>query len=73
MPGFGDLLRRVSEYFRGHGAEIGRQNAQLALALDRLAPAKAAAARKLDRTPLLRHDGPWRASSIRATGDSAGA
>jgi uncharacterized protein YyaL (SSP411 family) len=53
MPGFGDLIKRVSEYFRGHRAEIGTQNEQLALALDRLAPAKAAAGRNLDRAALL--------------------
>ena len=29
MPAFSDLLRRVAEYYHGHGAEIAAQNAQL--------------------------------------------
>jgi len=32
MPAFSDLLRRVADYFRSHGAEIAQQNQQLKLA-----------------------------------------
>jgi len=52
MPAFGDLLRRVAEYFHGHVAEIAEQNAQLKLALDALAPAAAADGVTLDESPL---------------------
>jgi uncharacterized protein YyaL (SSP411 family) len=38
MPAFSDLLRRVAEYYRDHGAEIVRQNEQLKLAFASLAP-----------------------------------
>ena len=34
LPGFGDLLGRVSQYFRDHQAEIGEQNKQLVAALN---------------------------------------
>jgi len=53
MPGFGDLLRRVAEYFNGHAAEIRQQNAQLALAFERLAPGKPSGEVLLDESPLL--------------------
>src|SRR5271168_4216137 len=33
MPAFGDLLKRVADYYHGHGSEIAQQNAQLKLAL----------------------------------------
>jgi hypothetical protein len=52
MPAFSDLLRRVAEYHRGHGAEIAQQNAQLHLAFERLAPAPADAGVVLDASPL---------------------
>jgi uncharacterized protein YyaL (SSP411 family) len=42
MPAFADILQRVAEYFNGHAAEIRQQNAQLALAFERLEPEKAA-------------------------------
>jgi uncharacterized protein YyaL (SSP411 family) len=50
MPGFADILKRVSEYFHSHGAEIREQNAQLALALDGMVPVASDA--PLDDTPL---------------------
>ena len=52
MPAFSDLLRRVAEYYRGHGAEIAAQSEQLNLAFARLAPAPAAAGVTLDASPL---------------------
>jgi uncharacterized protein YyaL (SSP411 family) len=52
MPAFGDLLRRVAEYYRSHGAEIARQNVQLQQALTALDPAAAPEAVTLDDTPL---------------------
>ena len=51
MPAFSDLLRRVAEYFHGHGAEIAQQNAQLTLALASLEPPPADGA-TLDAAPL---------------------
>jgi uncharacterized protein YyaL (SSP411 family) len=53
MPGFGDVLRRVAEYFNGHAAEIRQQNAQLALAFERLEPGKVSGEITLDQSPLL--------------------
>ena len=50
LPGFADILKRVAEYFHSHGAEIREQNAQLALAFDRMVPAASSA--PLDGTPL---------------------
>ena len=38
MPGFGDILARVADYFRDHEDDIRRQSAQLALAFERLMP-----------------------------------
>jgi uncharacterized protein YyaL (SSP411 family) len=38
MPGFGEVLARVAEYFRDHEDDIRRQNAQLAQAFERLTP-----------------------------------
>jgi uncharacterized protein YyaL (SSP411 family) len=52
MPGFKDLLRRVAEYYRDHGAEIARQNAQLKLAFASLAPQPAPDGQTLDLSPL---------------------
>jgi uncharacterized protein YyaL (SSP411 family) len=52
MPAFGDLLRRVAEYFHGHGAEIAEQSAQLTAALASLEPPAATGA-VLDGSPLL--------------------
>ena len=52
MPAFSDLLRRVAEYYRGHGAELAQQSEQLNLAFARLAPAPAAAGVTLDASPL---------------------
>ncbi|MEP6545902.1 MAG: thioredoxin domain-containing protein [Gammaproteobacteria bacterium] len=44
MPALSDLLRRVAEYFHGHGAEIAEQNARLTAALASLEPSPAAGA-----------------------------
>jgi uncharacterized protein YyaL (SSP411 family) len=52
MPAFGDLLRRVAEYYRSHGAEIAAQNEQLKLAFTRLEPEPAAGDITLDPSPL---------------------
>ncbi len=52
MPAFRDLLRRVAEYYRDHGAEIGRQNEQLKLAFASLAPQPAPDGLTLDDSPL---------------------
>jgi uncharacterized protein YyaL (SSP411 family) len=52
MPAFTDLLRRVSEYYHGHGAEIASQKQQLKLAFAGLVPEPAPGAVTLDRTPL---------------------
>jgi uncharacterized protein YyaL (SSP411 family) len=38
LPGFGDLLRRVAQYFRDHQDEIHTQNEQLLAALNRPSP-----------------------------------
>ncbi len=52
MPAFGDLLRRVAEYFSRHGAEIAKQNEQLKLAFAALAPEPAPGRTALDESPL---------------------
>jgi uncharacterized protein YyaL (SSP411 family) len=52
MPAFGDLLRRVAEYYHNHAAEIAKQNAQLKLAFAALAPPAAPDGVNLDETPL---------------------
>ncbi|MEA3109968.1 MAG: uncharacterized protein QOI88_4573 [Gammaproteobacteria bacterium] len=52
LPGFGDLLARVAEYFRDHEDDIRRQNAQLALAFERLMPAPPPADVVLGAAPL---------------------
>ncbi|HEY2677423.1 MAG TPA: thioredoxin domain-containing protein, partial [Steroidobacteraceae bacterium] len=51
MPAFSDLLRRVAQYFHGHGAEIAEQNRQLKLAFSGLEPEPQAAV-TLDAAPL---------------------
>jgi uncharacterized protein YyaL (SSP411 family) len=38
LPGFGEILARVAEYFKDHEDDIRRQSAQLALAFERLMP-----------------------------------
>jgi uncharacterized protein len=38
LPGFGEILARVAEYFKDHEDDIRRQSAQLALAFERLLP-----------------------------------
>ena len=52
MPAFGDLLKRVAEYYHGHGAEILAQNAQLRLAFAAL-ESDAQSAAVLNDAPLL--------------------
>ena len=38
LPGFGDLLRRVAQYYRDHQEDISAQNEQLLAALNRVVP-----------------------------------
>jgi uncharacterized protein len=52
MPAFGDLLRRVAEYYHSHGAEIVAQNEQLKLAFAALTPDSATADVTLNDVPL---------------------
>jgi len=52
MPAFSDLLRRVAEYYRGHGSEIAGQSEQLKLAFAQLAPQPAPDGTALDAAPL---------------------
>jgi uncharacterized protein YyaL (SSP411 family) len=52
MPAFADLLRRVADYYRGHGAEIVKQNEQLKLAFAGLMPEPAPDDVVLDPSPL---------------------
>jgi uncharacterized protein len=52
MPSFGDLLRRVAEYYRDHVGEIAKQNEQLKLAFGRLTPGFASDAVDVDQSPL---------------------
>jgi uncharacterized protein len=54
MPAFGEILRRVAEYYRDHGAEIAGQNEQLKTALTALSPQAAPAGLILDPSPLSR-------------------
>jgi uncharacterized protein len=51
MPAFGDLLRRVAEYYRGQRAQIEAQSAELQAALASLVPEPALGV-VLDETPL---------------------
>jgi uncharacterized protein YyaL (SSP411 family) len=53
MPAFGDLLQRVSEYYRTHGEQIREQNAALQQAFDELEPTAAAQDATLSSEPLL--------------------
>jgi len=52
MPAFGDILRRVAEYYHGHQAEIRLQSTQLTLAFERLSPERARDGIALDDSPL---------------------
>jgi len=51
LPAFGDLLRRVAEYYHGHRAEILQQSIQLQQAFASIEPAAATGA-MLDDAPL---------------------
>ncbi|HSZ09846.1 MAG TPA: thioredoxin domain-containing protein [Steroidobacteraceae bacterium] len=51
MPAFGDLLRRVAQYYRQEKAQIASQNAQLEAALTQLVPQPARGV-VLDESPL---------------------
>src|ERR1700690_3232552 len=51
LPGFGDLLRRVAQYYRQEKAQIASQNAQLEAALTQLVPQPARGV-VLDESPL---------------------
>src|SRR5580698_1274453 len=50
LPAFGDLLRRVAQYYREQGAQIAAQSTQLQAALDSIVPA-ASQDVVLDETP----------------------
>jgi uncharacterized protein YyaL (SSP411 family) len=52
LPGFGQLLRRVAEYYHGHREEIRRQSDSLKLAFAQTAPDGAAHHGALDTAPL---------------------
>src|SRR5271168_3635388 len=52
MPAFSDLLRRVADYYRNHGAEIAEQNEQLKLAFASLGAEVPADDLDLDDSPL---------------------
>jgi uncharacterized protein len=52
MPAFRDLLRRVAEYHRDHGAQIAQQSEQLKLAFAGLVPDPAADGVLMDQSPL---------------------
>ncbi|MGC1523327.1 MAG: thioredoxin domain-containing protein [Steroidobacteraceae bacterium] len=52
MPAFSDLLRRVADYYRSHGAEIAEQNEQLKLAFASLGADAAADDVTMDDSPL---------------------
>jgi uncharacterized protein len=52
MPAFSDLLRRVADYYGGHGAQIAEQNEQLKLAFASLGAQAPAEDLDLDDSPL---------------------
>jgi uncharacterized protein len=52
MPAFTDLLQRVAQYFREHGAEIAAQNLQLRQAFAAMAQAPAASDLAISSVPL---------------------
>jgi uncharacterized protein YyaL (SSP411 family) len=52
MPAFTDLLRRVAEYYRSHGADIERQGTALVEVFGELLPPPAQVDAALDRAPL---------------------
>src|SRR6202795_331537 len=53
MPAFGEILRRVAAYYRGHGDQIAMQTEQLKAAFAALAPQPLRSA-MLDESPLVR-------------------
>jgi uncharacterized protein YyaL (SSP411 family) len=53
MPAFSEILKRVAEYYRGHGSEIATQTEHLKAAFAALSPQPSPGA-VLDETPLLR-------------------
>jgi len=52
LPAFREILRRVAQYHRERGAEIGEQNAALGQALADIAPPPADRGQRLDEQPL---------------------
>jgi uncharacterized protein len=52
LPAFSEILRRVAGYFDSHAAEIRQQNAQLALAFERLVPDPVPGEAALTSSPL---------------------
>jgi len=54
LPAFGELLKRVSEYYGGHQAELREQNDGLMRAFEDVAPPPPPAGLKLDAEPIAR-------------------
>jgi uncharacterized protein YyaL (SSP411 family) len=54
LPAFAQILKRVSEYYREHEAEIRRQSEQLALAFAGMSPPAPESQSVLDASPLRR-------------------
>ncbi len=52
MPAFGEILKRVAEYYRGHQAELRQQNEAFMTAFDELMPPPPAADLKMSAQPL---------------------
>lgn len=52
LPAFADILRRVSEYYRQHQAELRQQNDALMSAFEELAPPPASADMQLTDAPI---------------------
>jgi len=52
LPAFGQLLRRVAEYYHGHGEDLRRLSEQLRLAFAQLTPDGGASPGALDAAPL---------------------
>jgi uncharacterized protein YyaL (SSP411 family) len=54
MPAFAEILKRVSEYYREHAAEIQRQSEQLVLAFAGMSPPAPESQTALDASPVKR-------------------
>src|SRR5581483_5635864 len=73
MPAFKDVLRRVSDYYRTHEAELRAQNALLLQAFEQLTTAPAAATTPLTSEPLAAARAQLEASFDRRFGGFSGA